>query len=321
MMTCRVYRSGMLVEERVGPEDLAARLEQADARIWVDVVDATDEELDELQERFKLHPLSIEDAKHRGQRPKVEFFPDYLFVVVHGLSLDDDRSLVDREVHAFAGAGWLVTLRAEPLFDFGPVVERWDRQPELTAEGAGFFLYILLDEIVDDYLNVVERFEDLSDEIEDRVFRADVESDVQQQIFLLKRQVVAFRRLVMPVREVIDLVHEQPGLVTPALAPYYRDVLDHVLRAIEFTNNIRELLTSALEVQLTQVSNRLNIIIKKLTSWAAIVLVPTLIAGIYGMNFRHMPELDWVLGYPFAIGLMVASALVLRWAFKRKDWL
>jgi magnesium transporter len=321
VITCRLYREGVLTDEAFDPARVSDLLRESENRIWLDLEDPSDAELSMIQEEFDLHPLAIEDAQHRNQRPKVEFYERYFFLVLHGLGLGADDELTDSEIHAFAGTRFLITLRYPPLFDLTVVVRRWDRQPELTSEGGGFLLYALLDEVVDDYFTVIERYEDVSEDIEDRVFAAQPDPRIQQDIFRLKRQVVAFRRLVLPLREVLDLVQEQPGFVTPTLGPYYRDVADHVIRSLEFTDNLREILTAALEAQLSQVSNRLNEIMKKLTSWAGIILVPTLIAGIYGMNFAHMPELMWRYGYAWALGLMLVSGLVLYRMFKRRDWL
>jgi len=321
MLTAHLLRDGLLESERLDPSRLQSSLGGDGVRLWVDIDDPSDEDLETLRQQFDVHPLTIEDIRHWSQRSKVEVFPTYSFVVLHDLKLSDEDELIDSELHIVAGKGFLVTIREQPRFDLAPVRDRFQRQPELASEGGGFLLYTLLDEVVDDYLKIVERFEDLADDVEDRVFQVDGETDVQQAIFRLKREVVRFRRVVAPLREVVDLVAEQPAFVTPALAPYYRDVLDHVLRTLEFVDNIRDLLTTALEAQLTQVSNRLNVIMKKLSSWAGIVLVPTLIAGIYGMNFRDMPELDWRLGYPMALGIMGLSAYLLYRGFKKRDWL
>ena len=322
MLTCHLYRGGLVQEEGCDPARAAELLEDPDVRLWVDARDPDEGELELLRKQFGLHPLSIEDAVHWNQRSKVEIFDRYIAVVVHALDLDDHDELVDSEIHLFVGDRFFITVRGRPVFDLMPVRERVQRSPELMSTGGAFVLYALLDEVVDGYLSVVERLEDLSDEVEDRVFQDDDgESTAQQEIFGLKRRVVAFRRIVVPLREVVDLVQEQPGFVGPALAPYYRDVLDHVLRTIDFVDNIRDLLTTALEAQLAQVSNRLNVVMKRLTSWAAIVLVPTLIAGIYGMNFRHMPELAWQYGYPLSLGTMVAAALLLYRGFRKRGWL
>jgi magnesium transporter len=321
MITCRLYREGVLKEEAFDPARVSELIEESGSRVWLDIADPTDDELALIQEEFSLHPLSIEDTRHRNQRPKLEVFQSYFFVVLHALSLDAADELVDSEIHAFAGHRFLITLRYRPVFDLAECIRRWDRQPELTSEGGGFLLYALLDEVVDAYFDVIERFEDLGEEIEDRVFADDPDPDVQEDIFRLKRRVVVFRRLVIPLRQVLDLVQEQPGFVTEPLRPYYRDVADHVIRTMEFADTIRDLLTSALEANLSQVSNRLNVIMKQLTSWAGIVLVPTLIAGIYGMNFLHMPELHWRYGYAYALGLMAVSMFLLYRVFKKRDWL
>jgi magnesium transporter len=288
--------------------------------VWLDLADPTEEELALIQEEFGLHELAMEDTRVRGQRPKVEVYDGYFFVVMHGLALDEDDELVDSEIHAFAGHRFLITLRYEPVFDIAEVLRRWDRQTELTYEGGGFLLYALVDEVVDGYFNVVERLEDLGEDLEGEVFADEPVADVQERIFKLKRRAVKFRRLVMPLREVIDLMQEQPGFVTEKLGPYYRDIQDHVIRTLEFVDSIRDLSTSALEALLSQFSNRLNIVMKRLTAWASIILVPTLIAGIYGMNFVHMPELKWYVGYPMALGIMAAAATALYVMFKKRDY-
>jgi magnesium transporter len=320
-ITCRLYKDGILKEEAFDPARASELIEEEGARVWLDVEDPTDDELTMIGEEFSLHPLSVEDTRHRGQRPRVEFFDKYFFIVLHGLGLDEKDELQDSEIHAFAGHRYLLTLRYAPVFDLSEVMRRWDRRPEHTSEGGGFLFYALLDEIVDGYFEVVERFEDRAEEIEDRVFADEPDPDIQEAIFRLKRKVVTFRRLVMPLREVLDLIQEQPGFVTPTLAPYYRDVADHVIRTLEFVDSIRDLLTTALEAELAQVSNRMNEIMKTLTSWAAIILIPTLIAGIYGMNFVHMPELKWRYGYYYALGLMLFLGVILYRMFKRRDWL
>jgi magnesium transporter len=322
VITCREVHQGVLGEERRFDREAVGRARAEGRHVWLDVTDPDADELRELQRTFGLHELAIEDTVNWGQRSKVEFYPEYVFVVLHGLALDADDRLVDSEIHLFASStGYVITVRRPPVFDIGPVALRMKRDPELAAEGIGFLLYLILDEIVDGYLLVVDRFEDLSDDVEDRVFREEGESDVQETIFRLKREVVRFRRIAMPVREVIDLLNEAAGVVTPALRPYYRDVLDHVIRASELIDNIRDLLTSALESLLARVSNRLNDVMKQLTAWAGIILVPTLIAGIYGMNFEHMPELSWVFGYPLALGTMLAAAGLLYVMFRRRGWL
>lgn len=323
MIASRLYREGVLSDEPVDAVGAAAAVSGGEVFAWIDVVDPTDEDLEALGRAFDLHPLEIEDVKHQHQRPKVELFRDHAFVVLRPIHLTDD-DLIEQEVHAFVGRRFIATIRRSPAFDMTQVVDRWERQPELFREGGGFAVYVLIDEVVDDYLTAVERFEDRADDLEDLTFAvddADEGSDVQQQLFRLKRDIVKLRRSAMPVRQGLDLLQERPDLATPELGPYFRDATDHVIRVVELSDNIRDLLTSLLEVRVAQVANRLNLVMKKLTSWAAIILVPTLIAGIYGMNFRTMPELGWRFGYWLALGSMAIAALVLYRVFKRKDWL
>ncbi len=231
------------------------------------------------------------------------------------------EELVDSEVHVFAGPGFLVTLRYSPVFDLEPVRRRWKKQSDLTKEGGGALLYALLDEVVDDCFEVVEQLEDRSEELEERVFDETPPDDIQERIFDLKKTALRFRRRIVPLRDVLDLLGET-GLVTERLRPYYRDVADHVIRVMEFTENIRELLTTALDAHMSQVSNRMNQVVKQLTSWAAIILVPTLIAGIYGMNFvEPAPDFGTSWGFWFAIATMLVSAGSLWCVFRKRDWL
>jgi magnesium transporter len=328
VITCRVYRDGSLDDEARFEHEIVERARTDKERVWLDVVDPTDEELEALQSEFSLHELAVEDSRKWGQRAKVDFYPEHLFLVAHGLTLDAAEELVDREVHLFAGgAFFVITIRREPRFDFGDVAARLQGATHLGGEGIGHLLYLLIDEIVDGYLDAIERFEDLSDDIEDALSEQDDVTDEQssrdlaRRIFHVRQQVVRFRRLAAPMRETVDLLLETPEISTQPLVPYYRDVLDHVIRALELADNVRDVLTAARELQLAQQANRMNIVVKQLSAWAAIILIPTLIAGIYGMNFVHMPELDWLLGYPFALGVMAVSAFLLFRTFRKRDWL
>ena len=328
MITCRVYHDGSLKVEKPFDGRTIDEARASDQRVWIDVVDPTDDELTELQAKLDLHELAIEDSRRWDQRAKVDFYAQHLFLVAHGIDLDEQGEIVDREVHLFAGGGlYVATVRREPRFDFGKVGTRLESAPDLSKEGIGFLLYLMLDEIVDGYLDVIELFEDLADDIEDDVATEEDGAEgetlrsLAQRIFRLRQQVVRFRRLASPMREVVDLLLETPTLVTPPLTPYFRDVMDHVIRTTELTDNVRDLLTSARELQLAQVANRQNVVMKQLTAWAAIILIPTLIAGIYGMNFQHMPELEWAFGYPFALGLMSVTAYLLYRSFRKREWL
>lgn len=327
MITARRYRRGQPEGETFDPAEAEAFRPEEGVFAWIDIVDPEPGDLEDLQGCFELHPTTLEDTLHRRQRTKVEIFEGYVFVVLRPVTVHRGSpvSIEEHEVHVIAGEGFLVTLRWAPGYPIEGATARWERHRHEDLHDEGFALYALLDEVVDDYLSVIEVFEDEADDLEDAVFDrdedADPTSDVQQRLFRLKRDTVVLRRAAMPLRHGIDLLQEDPSLVTPSLTPYYRDVMDHVIRVVELADNVRDLLTSLLEVRVAQAANRLNEVMKKLSAWAAIVLVPTLIAGVYGMNFRHMPELDWQLGYPMAIGMMLSSSGILYLLFKRKDWL
>ena len=323
MITATLYRDGRKADEPVDLDRCARLAAEPDTFLWLDVAAPAEGELERLASQFGVHPLTVEDMVKGRQRTKIELFKDYAFIVLRPVSVNEDGGISDTEMHALAGEGYLVTLRFDPSFPYDDVVRRWERQPELQS--SGFAVYVLIDEVVDGYLTAIERLEDLVDDAEDLVFgEHDGEGEApgtQERLFHLKRTVVRLRRFAMPLRQGIDLVQEQPSLASPVLAPYFRDVMDHSLRVLELADNIRDVLTSLLEVRVAQAANRLNEVMKKLTAWAGIILVPTLIAGVYGMNFQEMPELGWGLGYPFALALMVGSALALYLAFKRRDWL
>jgi magnesium transporter len=325
MFEGHLYRDGRASDEPVDPARISDLLTQDGVFLWLDVVAPDDDDLRFLQQAFGLHPVVLEDLQHRQQRPKVELYDAQVYVVLRPIRPADDIVLEELELHALAGRRYLVSIRENDAFDMTNTLQRWDRQPELLAEGGGFAVYALVDEVVDDYLSTVERLEDQADDLEDLIFATDdgpVDvSKVQERLFRLKRECVRLRRAVMPLRRGIDLLQEEPELAVASLVPYYRDVMDHVIRTVELTDNVRDLLTSMLEVRIAQVANHSNDIMKKLTAWAAIILVPTLIAGIYGMNFENMPELGWQLGYPGALGLMALSALALYVVFKKREWL
>ncbi len=326
-----------MIEVRVYPDDGGAvrdgrladvreLLGREDAFVWLDAVDPTDAELTTIGGAFDLHALTLEDVRHRRQRPRVELFDRYAFVAVRPLSLGAGEELGEHEVHAVVGRRYLVTLRYGP--DAAPVDvarRRWEGQRDVLASaGGGFAVYLVLDEIVDGYLSIIEELEDRTDLVEDEVFAAepgDNGSALQERIFRLKREVVRVRRVVAPLRQGLDFLQEDPRLAGAILQPYFRDLTEHVIRVSELADNIRDLLTSLLEVRVAQVANRMNEIMKKLSAWAGIILVPTLIAGIYGMNFQHMPELGMRAGYPGALVVMGGSALALYVGFKRRGWL
>jgi magnesium transporter len=274
-----------------------------------------------------LHGLSIEDIEHRDQRPRVEVYDRYRFVSLRPLSLPaDGHGIVVGEMHAILAPDVFVTLRYPPLYDISIVRRRLLARPDLAAAGTGGMVYVLVDAVVDEQLDVVDHMEKQVEDLEGHVLEgaartpADSE-DVRVRFHEHRVDLAMFRRQVAPLRRAVEALAEDRELVGPELIPYYRDLADHVLRALDFQDNVRDVLTSLIEVQMTQQANDLNEVMKRLSAWAGIILVPTLIAGIYGMNFERMPELHWALGYPMALGVMAASAATLWALFRRKGWL
>jgi len=324
MITVRVFRDGVADEGTIEPSQIAECLAKDDAFVWFDASAPTADDIAALGQAFNLHPLTLEDIGHRRQRPRVELFEHYAFITLRPLTLNE--KLVEHELHVVVGSRFMGTLRYGPEpYPVDEVVKRWERQPELLKTDPGAFaVYVLFDEIVDGYLTIVEQLEDKADDLEDLVFADDPSIDgsqIQERIFLVKREVVKLRRFASPMRQGLDLLQEQPGFVQATLLPYFRDVTEHAIRVFELADNIRDVLTSLLELRVAQVANHLNVVMKKLTAWAGILLVPTLIAGIYGMNFRNMPELGWRFGYAGALIVMGGSAFALYVMFKKKDWL
>jgi magnesium transporter len=320
-VTCRLYRAGELAATRFDTARISEILHEPGAMIWLDVESPDDATIAMLKEEFGFHELALEDSVQPHERPKIEQYEGYFFLVVYGVALTDE-GLREHEMAIFVGPNYLVTVRKEPVFDLRDVVKRWEAHRELTKEGGGYLLYILLDEAVDGYFDALDMYEDRIEGIEELVFGEKATTRAQQGIFGLKRELLQFRRIVSPLRDVLDVLQRRTvEVVTETLEPYYRDVYDHTLRSIDFLDNLRDILSSALDAHLAVVSNRLNEIMKSLTSWAAIILIPTLIAGVYGMNFTHMPELHWRYGYVYALALMAGSMLLLYRMFKKRGWL
>jgi magnesium transporter len=324
-MEAHFVRNGVLEPDPVPFDGLRSALSEqtGDSWIWVDAIEPSSEELTALQRQLDLHDLAVEDVQHRNQRPKIELYPAHAFAVFRPFSIGPD-GLTESELFVFVSPRFLVTLRFPPACDLGRAIQRWPVLAAL-APGTGSALYAVADEIVDDYLEVVEELEDKADELEGEVFQSEfVQAEgapLQLEILRLRREAVRLKRHAIPTRQLIDRLADDSDLVTEPLVPYLRDITDHLLRAIELTDGVREILTTIVDIRMAQSANQLNEVMKKLSAWAGIILVPTLIAGIYGMNFDHMPELHWTLGYPLALGMMVAAAVALYVGFRKRGWL
>ncbi|WP_181781659.1 magnesium and cobalt transport protein CorA [Pseudonocardia pini] len=319
-------------------ETLAQCGSQRSAFCWIGMLRPTEADIAEVEKEFGLHELAVEDTLHGHQRPKLERYGDTDFVVLRPARYLDDREEVELgEIHLFLGPWFVVTVRHAEEPDLSAVRQRLENDPELLSHGPFAVFYGVLDKIVDDYGPVLDGLQDDVDQIESQVWGGD--PAVSQRIYELSREVIEFQRAVDPLAEIFEELRlrlskksDDPDLELHRL---FRDVNDHATRVRERTQGLRDLLANILTVNSTLVAQRQNEEMtrlteagyvqneqmKKVSSWAAIAFAPTLIAGIYGMNFEHMPELGWALGYPFAVGLMVGLAGLLYVIFKRRGWL
>ena len=319
----RLYRDGQLELEGFPVSDISDHLADPAVTIWLDLRHPSHDDLAVLIEEFGLHPLAVEDAALEHQRPKLDRYGSHLFLSAYAAKLDTATGeLVTSEIAVFITPQALVTVRNDDGLDIGAVVDRWDASSDLAKFGVGFLLYGLLDDIVDGHFETVQSMDEAVEGLEDQLFATTPQSlDVQRRSFELRKSLVLLRRIVLPMREIVNtLMRPDLKVVTEDLLPYYHDIYDHVLRAAEWTDSLRDLVTSVLETNLTIQGNRMNVITKKVTSWAAIIAVPTLITGYYGMNVPY-PGFDKPTGFAISISAMVAAGLVLYFIFKRKDWL
>lgn len=307
----------------VAIDDAADALRQPDRFIWIGLFEPSEELLERVQKQFELHDLAIEDAHSAHQRPKLERYEDSLFVVLRTAHLaGTPHHLEFGETHIFVGRNYVVSVRHGSLRSHVGVRTRCESSPELLAQGPGFVLYALMDFVIDQYLPIMQGLEDDFEELEERIFSASSSSDTTLAIYQLRRDLIALKRAVSPLVEVCNrLTKFDVDLIPAETRPYFRDVYDHVMRINEMVDGLRELLSTALESNLALITERHTVHSKRLAAWAAIIALPTLIAGIEGMNFKWMPELDWRWGYPLTVTLMVVLCLTLYRAFRKSGWL
>jgi magnesium transporter len=319
----RLYRNGSLELEGFPVADISDRLLEPDTVIWLDLRDPDLDDLAVLSNEFGLHPVAVEDAVLDHERPKLDRYRSHLFLTAYAVHLDSaSGQLAASEVSAFITERALITVRKDDGLDVGAVAERWDSSADLAKHGVGYLLHGLIDYIVDGHFAAVQSLDESIEALEDKLF-SDVPQgrDVQRRSFELRKSLVMLRRVVLPMREVVNtLMRRDLHVVDEALQPYFQDVYDHVLRATEWTESLRDLVTTILETNLTIQGNRMNVITKKVTSWAAIVAVPTFITGFYGMNVPY-PGFSRQSGLAVAVGIMVVSATSLYFVFRRHDWL
>ncbi|MBO0804579.1 MAG: magnesium transporter CorA family protein [Nocardiopsaceae bacterium] len=301
--------------------------------VWLDLRDPDHEDLAVLSEEFGLHPVSLEDAVAEHERPKLDRYRGHLFLTAYGARFDETTGkIATSELAVFVTPQALITVRKDDGLDIGKVTERWDASDDLLAGlgaaglgagcGVGYLLHGLLDYVVDSHFEAVQSLDDTIEGLEDQLFAVTPQDmQVQRRSYELRKSLVLLRRVVLPMREILNTIMRRDlHYVGEEMMPYYQDVYDHVLRATEWTDSLRDLVTSILETNLTIQGNRMNIISKKVTGWAAIIAVPTFITGFYGMNLPYPGFSERAGLYTMGV-LMLACTITLYAVFRRKDWL
>ena len=318
LINCVAYQDGKKLAD-ISIEAISDYVERPDCFVWVALQDGTADELSQMQHEFGLHELAVEDARRGHQRPKIEEYGASLFAVVRTAELRNEQ-MVQGEVAIFVGSNYVLSVRAGTTHGFQDVRARAEREPHLLRKGAGFVLYALIDTVVDRYFPVVDELE--LELIEERIFNKGTERDNIERLYQLKRQVMLLRHAVVPLMEAVGKLD---GGRVPALCQdtqeYFRDVHDHLHRISATLDTIRDTITTAIQVNLSMVAIDGSEVNKRLSAWAAIFAVFTAFAGIWGMNFKLMPELDWTYGYPVAVTLMLSVCGYLYYRFKRSGWL
>jgi magnesium transporter len=323
MARTRLYRGGELVLEDFPVADISEYLKDPQACVWLDYCTPTEAELATIAEELQLHPLAVESAISEHQRPKLDRYDSHLFLSAYAVMLDTASGrLKTCEIGVFITANALVTIRKDEDFRIDRVLARWDESKELAAHGVPFLLWGLLDDIVDGHFDAVQSLDAEIETLEDLLFDdAPHNTEVQRRSFELRKSLVLLRRLVLPMREVVNsLMRRDLHVLDQGMTPYYQDVYDHVLRATEWTESLRDLVTTILETNLTIQGNRMNLVMKKVTSWAAIIAVPTAITGFYGQNVPY-PGFAAHWGFWFSTALIILLSGSLYWAFRRSDWI
>jgi magnesium transporter len=317
------YYNGVRVADVPVP-DLGDAWRHSDRFLWVGLYEPDEKLLSHLQEAFGLHDLAIEDAHNAHQRPKLEVYEDSLFVVLRTarLSGGGEHRIEFGETHVFVGRRYVVTVRHGSIKSHIGLRTRCEASPHLLAKGAGFVLHSLMDFIVDQYFPVIDALEAELDELEEHIFSGKFVRSVTSRIYHLRRDLLSLKQAITPLIDVsAHLTRIDSDFISPDTRPYFQDVHDHVIRIADLIDNLQQLSQTALDANLALISVAQNDDTKRLAAWAAILAVPTLIAGLYGMNFKNMPEYDLPFGYPLALIMMGTICVVLyRW-FRKANWL
>jgi len=320
IVDCAAYEGGKRREGSLSMERAGEVAGEGGAFVWLGVVEPSKEEFATIAQEFGLHELAVEDAVRAHQRPKIEEYGDTLLAVVKTARYVDPKEVIEvGEISIFVAPGFVISVRHGNA-DLGPVRARLERRPDLLAHGPVAVLYGIVDHVVDRYIEASHGFDEDVREVELQVFGEG--HNPTERIYKLEREVLEFQAAAAPLAEALEeLCSGNFAIVPEALHEYFRDVEDHLRRVTGRIENFRQLLDSALEANLTQVSMQQNEDMRKISAWVAIAAVPTMVAGIYGMNFEHMPELQWRFGYPLMLAIVITICLFLYWRFKRAGWL
>jgi magnesium transporter len=323
IVDCAIYEDG---RRRAGDLEVSeaarAACEPTPSFVWLGAYEPTADEFDAVAREFDLHELAVEDAVEAHERPKLEVYGETLFVVLKTLRyIDSEEVIRSGEIMLFVNPTFIITVRHGEASDLHPVREAVEKRPDLLRCGPGAILHAVIDRVVDDYEPAVQGLEIDIQQVEEQVFSADG-GNPAQRIYRLEREVLEMQRAVRPLAAPVDrLARGHFDLISPEMRDYFRDVHDHVLRVASRVEGFRDLLGSALQANLTQVTVRQNADMRRISAWVAILAVPTMIAGIYGMNFRHMPELSWRYGYEAVLVVILVACAVLYRGFRRAGWL
>ncbi|GAA1657731.1 magnesium transporter CorA family protein [Nonomuraea maheshkhaliensis] len=323
MLHTRLYRNGVLEKEGFPIEEVSDHVPSQGNTVWFDLCAPSPADLALISEELGLHELAVEDVFSDHQRPKVDVYDNHLFITVYGLHLEEGR-LHPVEVDIFVTGNALVTVRESEHFPIDEVIRRWDANSRMTRHGVTFLLHGLLDYVVDSQFELVQDLDAQAEALEDDLFEGQVHDarELQRSLFVLRKNTTRLRKIVLPMREVIATLmrRDQDLLADPQMMPYYQDVLDHVLRATEWVEAVRDMLANAADTRLAQQGFRLNEIMKRLTGWAAIIAVPTMITGFYGQNVPY-PGSGTSWGFWVSTVLVAVTSVALYSVFKKKDWL
>jgi magnesium transporter len=323
MNTSRLYRNGQLISGKFDSDEISELIQEPEVTLWIDLQNPTEAELQHIGDEFGLHELAVADAFKGRQRPKLDHYDTHLFINAYQTVFNRETYELDTaEISVFVTDKALITVRDDDKFDISKLEARWDESAALAKNGVAFLLWGLLDVIVDGYFEVVQQLDDEIENLEDLLF-AEARQDlvIQKKSYELRKALVILRRNATPMREVLNpIVRRDVQVIGNEMAAYFQDIYDHVMRVGDWTESLRDLVTTLLETNLTIQGNRMNLVMKKVTSWAAIIAVPTAITGFYGQNIPY-PGFNAEWGFWVSTGAIVVISTGLYFAFKRRDWL